>query len=55
MVEDYDQVTELASYLIKVDVFKGFVDYGFDLGTRRRIPPWLGGETEPPWFAIQRR
>jgi hypothetical protein len=32
MVEDYDQVTELASYLIKVDVFKGFVDYGFDLG-----------------------
>jgi hypothetical protein len=31
LVEDYDQVTELASYLIKVDVFKGFVDYGYDL------------------------
>ena len=38
MVEDYDQVTELASYLIKVDVFKGFVDYGFDLGFSAENP-----------------
>jgi hypothetical protein len=38
LVEDYDQVTELASYLIKVDVFKGFVDYGFDLGFSSENP-----------------
>ena len=30
MVENYNQVTELASYLIQVDVFKGTVDYGYD-------------------------
>ena len=32
LVENFDQVTELASYLIQVDVFKGTVDYGFDTG-----------------------
>ncbi|KAL7471675.1 hypothetical protein ACHAXS_011976 [Conticribra weissflogii] len=30
LVENITQVTELASYLIQVDVFKGFVDFGFD-------------------------
>ena len=32
LVENFNQVTELASYLIQVDIFKGFVDYGFDSG-----------------------
>jgi len=32
LVENFNQVTELASYLIQVDIFKGFVDYGFDTG-----------------------
>lgn len=30
LVENYAQVTELASYLIQVDLFKGLVDFGFD-------------------------
>jgi predicted RND superfamily exporter protein len=30
LVENYPQVTELASYLIQVDLFKGLVDFGFD-------------------------
>jgi hypothetical protein len=38
MVKDFDQVTELASYLIQVDVFKGFVDFGFDLGFSAENP-----------------
>ena len=32
LVDNFNQVTELASYLIQVDIFKGFVDYGFDTG-----------------------
>ena len=32
LVDDYNQVTELASYLMQVDVFKGYVDFGFDKG-----------------------
>jgi hypothetical protein len=30
LVTNITQVTELASYLIKVDIFKGLVDFGFD-------------------------
>eukprot|EP00526_Cylindrotheca_closterium_P002020 CAMPEP_0113628530 /NCGR_PEP_ID=MMETSP0017_2-20120614/14784_1 /TAXON_ID=2856 /ORGANISM="Cylindrotheca closterium" /LENGTH=1069 /DNA_ID=CAMNT_0000538841 /DNA_START=11 /DNA_END=3220 /DNA_ORIENTATION=+ /assembly_acc=CAM_ASM_000147 len=32
LVENYTQVTELASYLLQVDIFKGLVDFGFDKG-----------------------
>lgn len=32
MVQNFQQVTELASYLKQVDVFRGAVDYGFDTG-----------------------
>lgn len=32
LVENHTQVTELASYLLKVDIFKGLVDFGFDKG-----------------------
>ena len=32
LVQNFTQVTELASYLIQVDVYKGFVDFGFDKG-----------------------
>lgn len=32
LVENYTQVTELASHLLKVDIFKGLVDFGFDEG-----------------------
>jgi hypothetical protein len=38
LVEDYNQVTELASYLIQVDVFKGLVDFGYDLGFSANNP-----------------
>ena len=38
MVENYTQVTELASFLIEVDVFKGFVDFGFDKGFSAENP-----------------
>lgn len=38
LVEDFNQVTELASYLIQVDVFKGFVDFGYDLGFSAENP-----------------
>ncbi|CAB9521609.1 dispatched homolog 1 [Seminavis robusta] len=31
-VENITQVTELASYLLQVDIFKGLVDFGFDKG-----------------------
>jgi hypothetical protein len=30
LVSNFTQVTELASYLIQVDLFKGLVDFGFD-------------------------
>ena len=30
LVENFTQVTELASYLIQIDLFKGLVDFGFD-------------------------
>jgi predicted RND superfamily exporter protein len=30
MVQNYQQVTELASYLMKVDIAKGYVDFGYD-------------------------
>lgn len=30
LVSNFSQVTELASYLIQVDLFKGLVDFGFD-------------------------
>lgn len=30
LVQNFTQVTELASYLIQVDLFKGLVDFGFD-------------------------
>jgi predicted RND superfamily exporter protein len=32
LVENFTQVTELAAYLKEVDAFKGYVDFGFDLG-----------------------
>jgi len=32
LVENHTQVTELASYLLQVDIFKGLVDFGFDKG-----------------------
>ena len=32
LVEDFDQVTELAAHLMQVDLFKGAVDFGFDDG-----------------------
>mmetsp|Transcript_41002 Transcript_41002/g.67287 ORF Transcript_41002/g.67287 Transcript_41002/m.67287 type:complete len:997 (-) Transcript_41002:632-3622(-) len=38
LVEKHEQVTELASYLIQVDVFKGFVDFGFDAGFSAENP-----------------
>jgi len=30
LVQDFGQVTELASYLMKVEMYKGYVDFGFD-------------------------
>lgn len=38
LVVDFNQVTELASYMIQVDVFKGFVDFGYDLGFSAENP-----------------
>jgi len=38
LVQDYKQVTELASYLKKVDLFKGSVDFGFDNGFTTENP-----------------
>jgi hypothetical protein len=35
LVENFTQVTELASYLIGVDIFRGLVDFGFDTGFSR--------------------
>lgn len=32
LVENYTQATELASYLLQVDIFKGFIDFGYDKG-----------------------
>jgi len=32
LVSNFDQVTELASYLVQVTLFKGAVDFGFDTG-----------------------
>ncbi|KAL7540180.1 hypothetical protein ACHAXR_009933 [Thalassiosira sp. AJA248-18] len=32
LVKNYNQVTELASHLMKLDVYKGYVDFGFDNG-----------------------
>ena len=32
LVEDFNQVTELAAYLKLVDIFRGLVDFGFDNG-----------------------
>jgi len=32
LVQDFRQVTTLASYLMQVDLYKGFVDFGFDKG-----------------------
>eukprot|EP00581_Thalassiosira_minuscula_P028224 CAMPEP_0183756486 /NCGR_PEP_ID=MMETSP0739-20130205/5061_1 /TAXON_ID=385413 /ORGANISM="Thalassiosira miniscula, Strain CCMP1093" /LENGTH=1155 /DNA_ID=CAMNT_0025993693 /DNA_START=45 /DNA_END=3512 /DNA_ORIENTATION=+ len=38
LVPNYQQVTELASYLIQVDAFKGTVDFGFDKGFSAENP-----------------
>eukprot|EP00804_Cyclotella_cryptica_P024803 CCRYP_001761-RA/>CCRYP_001761-RA protein AED:0.23 eAED:0.23 QI:209/0.75/0.6/1/1/1/5/0/1089 len=38
LVSNITQVTELASYLIQVDIFKGLVDFGFDKGFSSENP-----------------
>jgi hypothetical protein len=32
LVQNFTQVTEFASYLIQVEIFKGFIDFGYDKG-----------------------
>ncbi|KAL7545699.1 hypothetical protein ACHAWF_009050 [Thalassiosira exigua] len=38
LVENFTQVTELASHLIAIDIFKGFVDFGMDKGFSAENP-----------------
>jgi len=38
LVQNYQQVTELASYLMKVDIAKGAVDFGYDKGFSAENP-----------------